>query len=455
MTRIGTFGLGATAALLLSACQPPELVLSGTRYDVDTPLSETLPADEVAGAATPLRLANGEAPPEGARAISLPAPQSVSSWPQRGLSPSHKLPHLALGTNLTPIWTADIGAGNDRRHRITADPVVEGGRIFTLDAESQVAAHSTSGQPLWAVDLTPPGERRGQASGGGLAIYGGKLFVSSGWGTVSALDPATGALLWRQKIESIGTAAPTVVGDLLYIVGRDNRGWAIRASDGKVIWTIDGERAPAGYVGGPGPVVDNRIAVLPFAGGQVVAVLRQSGVRSWSGIVGGQREVSAYATVIRDVGADPVLDGGKLYASNAAGKLAAIDAGRGDRIWTAQDGTMGTVLPVGGSLFMVSDANELVRLDAATGERIWGTPMPNFLKRKVFRRKAIHAHFGPILAGGRLIVASDDGVIRGYDPVSGALVGQVSVPGGAASNPIVVGGVLYVVTQKGKLMAFH
>jgi sugar lactone lactonase YvrE len=42
-----------------------------------------------------------------------------------------------------------------------------------------------------------------------------------------------------------------------------------------------------------------------------------------------------------------------------------------------------------------------------------------------------------------------------FDPASGALAGQVALPGGAASNPIVVGGTLYVVTANGKLNAFR
>ena len=68
---------------------------------------------------------------------------------------------------------------------------------------------------------------------------------------------------------------------------------------------------------------------------------------------------------------------------------------------------------------------------------------------------AVVAHFGPVLAGGRLIVASSDGLIRAFDPASGALAGSVELPGGAASAPAVAGGVLYVVTKDGKLRAFR
>ncbi|MGB5868915.1 MAG: PQQ-binding-like beta-propeller repeat protein, partial [Albidovulum sp.] len=81
--------------------------------------------------------------------------------------------------------------------------------------------------------------------------------------------------------------------------------------------------------------------------------------------------------------------------------------------------------------------------------------LPFFTKAKDKRRRAIYAHYGPILAGGRLIIASTDGLIRAFDPASGALVGQVELKGGAASAPVVAGGTLYVVSKSGQLLAFR
>lgn len=451
MARLGKLGLWVSAVALLAACQP-ETILPGERFDIDVPVADTLPEGESAGAAHILRSDKVKAA-DGARAISLASAVSVASWPQRGLSTERRLPHLALSSSPSLIWSAAIGDGNSRKYRITADPVSDGSRIFTLDAQSQVVAHSTGGARLWAADLTPPGET-GTQSGGGLVVHEGTVYATSGWGTVTALDAASGQVKWRQKIGAVGTAAPVVSGGLLYAVGRNNLAWAIRLADGKVVWTVQGQPARAGYLGGAGAAVDGRIAVLPFAGGQVTAVLKQSGVTLWNAVVGGDRG-TAYASLIRDVGADPVIDGGRVYVSNAAGKLAALDAGRGERIWTADEGTMGSVVPAGGSLFFVSDANELIRLDAATGQRVWGTPLPNYLKDKPKNRKAVHSHNGPLVAGGRVVIASDDGLLRFFDPASGALTHQLPLPGGAASNPIVVGGVLYVVSEKGQLLAFR
>jgi sugar lactone lactonase YvrE len=39
--------------------------------------------------------------------------------------------------------------------------------------------------------------------------------------------------------------------------------------------------------------------------------------------------------------------------------------------------------------------------------------------------------------------------------VSGALVGQIEIPSGAASAPVVAGNTLYVVSKNGQLLAFR
>ena len=116
---------------------------------------------------------------------------------------------------------------------------------------------------------------------------------------------------------------------------------------------------------------------------------------------------------------------------------------------------MNPPLVVGGSVFVVNDENRLVRLDAATGAEIWAVDMPYFLKTKAKKRKAIVPLFGPVLAGGRLVVASGDGELRLFNPVDGALIGGVEIPGGAATAPALAGGVLYVVSASGQLHAFR
>ncbi len=392
--------------------------------------------------------------PEGPRPIALPAPVVNAAWPQKAGAADHSPGHPALGRALAPLWRADIGEAAGRRHRITADPVVAGGRVFALDSQARVSAFSTAGAPLWSRGLTPPADRSGDASGGGLAAGDGRLFVTTGFGTLVALDAASGRELWSQDLDAAATGAPTVAGGIVYAVSRDSRGWAIDAGSGRILWEVSGLPSPAGVDGGAAPAVTERLALFPMNSGELVAALRGGGTRVWTAPVVGRRLGRAYGW-IDDITGDPVAVGDRIYAGNPSGRTVALDAASGERLWTAEEGAMSPPWVAGGSVFIVTDQNELVRLDAATGARIWGTPLPYFTSERPRRRKEVFAHYGPVLAGGRLVVASDDGLIRSFDPVSGALTGTTPLPGGASSNPVVAGRTLYVISQKGGLLAYR
>jgi outer membrane protein assembly factor BamB len=152
---------------------------------------------------------------------------------------------------------------------------------------------------------------------------------------------------------------------------------------------------------------------------------------------------------------DPVVQGGTIFAGNAAGRVYAVRASNGETIWSAPEASLGAVIVAGGSVFTISDENRLVRLDAATGARIWSVEMPFFTANKPRKHLGVVAHYGPVMAGGRIVVASGDGLLRLFDPASGAMVASAEIPGGAASAPALAGGMLYVVGGDGQLHAFR
>ena len=423
--------IAALGLSLLGACNEPDVILPGLREDVRAP--------EVLAPARPL---------------ALPAPRLNAEWSQRNGGPTHTISHPAL-TGLTQVFAVDIGAGDSRRARITADPVVANGAIYTLDAATRVTATATSGAPLWSVDLPVGLDNRSDASGGGLAVADGRVFVTSGFGELTALDARTGGTLWTQDLDAPGTSAPTVAGDLVYVSGRDSTGWAIEVGNGRVRWQTGGTPSVTAFGGGAGPAVSGDLAVMPFNSGEVVGVFPEGGLRRWATVVAGVRPGTA-AGIISDIGGDPVIADGRVYVGNVTGSTAAIDAFSGERLWTATEGAVGPVWPVGPALFLVNDLGQLIRLDSDSGAVVWRTQLPSTAPSGRFSRsRTVFAHYGPVLAGGRLIVASSDGQIRAFDPRSGALVGNAVLPGGAASGPAVAGGTLYVVTKSGQLVAFR
>jgi len=425
-------------ALAVSACDR-EFILEGERFPLRAPFAEDA----------------GEAPANRAAPINLPGTQVNAAWTHRLGTPNTRIEHPALGAALTQQWEAPIGQGDERRHRITAEPVAANGMIYTLDSRAQVTATNTSGATVWTRDLTPTATRSADgASGGGLALADGRLYVTSAFGSLTVMDAASGDVVWTKAFDAPVTAPPTIAGDRVYVVAADSTAWALETRDGKTDWQLPGTPSVSSMVGGAAPAVAGALVLLPTPAGELIAARRDTGMIEWRTNIAGTRLGVAYAQV-KDITGDPVISGNSVIIGNQSGRVMALDLNDGSRLWTAEEAAYGPVWPVGGSVFLMSDRNRLIRLDAATGEFIWGQPLPLHTTERERKRAEIYAHFGPLLAGGRLVVASSDGLIRSFDPTDGTLVDEVDLPDGAASGPIAVGGSLYVVSKSGSLLAYR
>lgn len=439
-TMRAMLALGALSMVV--ACAEPDTILPGQREDVRSVLQ--IQAEGDVSAVTENQ----------SRPITLPAQTNNANWPQAQGTPSLRITHPAAGPVQQIIWSANIGAGDSRKQRITATPVVSAGLIYTLDSGSNVTATGTNGARVWSADIRPVRDGEGEATGGGLAVEGDTLYVSLGYGSLVALDAASGAVKWRQQLDATGSGTPTVFGDLVYVTAGDDTGWAVQKDTGRVVWQISSVTSVNNVLGAPAPAVANDLVLFGFGSGEVQAAFRRGGLRRWDTSVVGQRAGRALSSV-NDVTAAPMIVGNTVYVGNQSGRILALDLGSGDRIWTAKEGAVDTLLVAGGSVFAISDLNELLRLDARDGSRIWSVPLPRFTKDKPRQQSQIYAHHGPVLAGGRLLVASGDGLLRSFNPVDGALIGSVEIPGGATTAPVVAGGVVYLVSSAGQLVALR
>jgi outer membrane protein assembly factor BamB len=434
--------LGLAVVLVLAGCERDDPILPGIREDI---------RDQQTG---PGFTPNEEASDVNDLPLVLPKAVVNAEWTQSIGSELTRNAHPALSKTPRLIWSASIGTGDGRKTRITADPVVALGQIYVMDAQSKVTALTTEGATVWSADLVPDNETGTEASGGGLAYGDGKIFVTSGFGLLTALDAQTGAVIWQQNMRATGTGSPAYMEGLVYAVSGDDVAWALDADTGRIQWQLSATPDLSNVLGGPTPVLSQKYVVFAYGAGEFQGAFRKGGLRLWDAQIAGQRPGFVSARV-GDITGGPVIVGDRIFTGSHSGRTVALNIANGKRLWTAKDGPLNRVWPAGNSIFMVTDRNELVRINAENGRRIWGKTLSFFKSTRPKRQSRIIAHHGPIIAGGQLIVASDDGFIHFYDPVTGAEAGTVALPGGASSNPVVAGGTLYVVTSNGKLLAFR
>ena len=99
-------------------------------------------------------------------------------------------------------WRSGIGESGGYRRKIPAQPVVAGGRVFTMDRDAVVARlrPARPAAALWRTETRAPKDRSTNV-GGGISVDGNTLYVATGRAEVLALDPATGAIRWRKTID--------------------------------------------------------------------------------------------------------------------------------------------------------------------------------------------------------------------------------------------------------------
>ena len=84
--------------------------------------------------------------------------------------------------------------------------------------------------------------------GGGTAYDSGKLFVSTGFGSVFALNAASGQQLWKADLQVPIVNAPVASGGRVLVSSEDNHFVALAQSDGRTLWDHQGISESAGIL---------------------------------------------------------------------------------------------------------------------------------------------------------------------------------------------------------------
>jgi outer membrane protein assembly factor BamB len=445
MTALRPFVVIAAAAAL-SACSTAAKVWP---FGDDKPAAETAPQDGRISILSFEQKLEADSALQG-RTPFVPAPVEVESWPEPGGPADNAPAHMAMSGEFKIEARRDVGAGSSDNARISSPPVIADGKVFVFDADQRISAYPVAGGGrVWSRDLSPRRGRDKNALGGGVAYDGGRVFVTSGYGFAAALDAATGQEVWRTDTQSPIHAAPTVAGGRLFVVSADSELIAIDAASGAIQWTHQAISEPARILSASSPAVKGDIVVAPFASGEVVALLAANGRRLWVDALTRSGRLTSLSA-INDIAGRPVALEGVVYAASHSGILAAIDQRTGQRIWARGMASTQTPWVAGDTLYAVTIDGELTALEKSSGQAFWVTQLRRFNDEE--DRKGRIAWTGPVLAGGKLVLASSRGEAVIVNPGTGAVEKTLEVGGPVYIAPIAAGGKVYLLTDEGKLV---
>jgi outer membrane protein assembly factor BamB len=401
--------------------------------------------------------------------VVLPAPYRNADWPEPGGYAANAMYHLEASGPLHAIWQQDTGKGSDDDSRLTAPPIVAEGHIYVLDASAHLYVFDAgSGKPLWDKNLAPPSPDEGfnwfglfgpgmsidptKGFGGGVAYEKGRIFVSTGFGSVFALDPATGRQYWKDDLGVPIVNAPDANGGRVFVSSQDNHFYALAEIDGRTLWDHQGITESAGILESTSAAVAGDYVVAPYTSGELFAIRVENGRPAWNDMLTRTGNVTALSE-LDDISGRPVIDREMVFAISHSGVMGAININTGDRVWSRDIGGIQTPWVAGDFLYVLTTDDLLLCLERKDGKVKWVHQLQRWKNMEDKEDPIVWS--GPVLVSDRLIVVSSDGYAMSISPYSGQLLGRVEIPDGTYIAPVVANGTLYLLTNSAQLVAMR
>ena len=363
------------------------------------------------------------------------------------------LGNLAFTRTPQRVWSSSIGTGGNSDRHLLSRPVSADGRVYTIDTTATVRAFALAdGSQLWSVDLTPD-EIDEPQFGGGVAVTGDKLYVTTGYGTVALLDSTTGKTVWTHDAKAVLRGAPAVSGGRVFVPTADGQLIALSTTDGAQLWTQSASAEPTTLLGTSVPMVSDDVIYMPYTAGELYALRVQNGRTLWQQSLAGTRHDGGALEQISDIRGSPALDSRRVYAVGNGGRMVAVDRRTGNLAWDADLGGADTPVIAGDLICVLQNQNTLVLLDRTDGRVRATYALPKFEDEE----KSKHPLYwsGPVVADGALWVVGSNGQLLGFDAASGTQIFNTDLPDAGWIAPVVVQRTMLVLTDDGRLTAYR
>ena len=385
-------------------------------------------------------------------AVTLPPAYINEAWAQPGGNASKSLGHVELSQGLKRVWTASVKGANPRA-RLAASPVMSDGRLYVVDTTARVTAFdANTGAQIWSNALEVKNDGKSSRYGGGVSATATNVFATNGVGDVASLAADTGALIWKKRPAGPLRGAPTLSNGNLYVMTQDNQIYALRQSDGEPQWNEAGPVAASGIFGVGAPAAAQGTVIAGYSSGELAAYRYENGRSLWSDTLS-RTAMSTSVSTLTDIDADPVIDRGRVFALGKGGRMASYELVSGQRIWEINIAGISTPVAVGEWVFVMTDEAKLLCVARSSGKVRWISKLQRFKNEK--KKKGPISWYGPVLAGGRLIVANSHGAIWSISPEEGAATEVFDVKNDVSLAPIVANNTLYILDDSGRISAFR
>jgi outer membrane protein assembly factor BamB len=250
------------------------------------------------------------------------------------------------------VWKTQIGNERPGKHRkgtgSNPSPTTDGQHVFVYYKSGDLACLDFDGKIVWHLNLQDEfGADTLWWDLGTSPVLTDKLLVvaciHSGPSYLLGVEKGTGKVAWKQdrnldapneSLQTYSTPIPAEVAgrSVLVVLGADHV-TGHDAASGEELWRVGGLN-PEGqgfFRSIASPVVDEGIAVAPYARGRTLTAIRLGG----SGDVTRSHVAWSKDGLSADVPTPAALDG-RIYVCTDRGEVACLDIRSGDELWKIQ-----------------------------------------------------------------------------------------------------------------------
>lgn len=336
-----------------------------------------------------------------------------------------------LAPSYRESWS--VSPFNDGEHTAAkSSPLVDGSVVYAASDMGEVAAFDQSGRRIW--HLSVPDSARGFHST--PVIVGDTLYIGDYLGELFAIERHSGKVLWVKDLGDAIGASPLFHDGFLYIVVESelSDGYLVKldAVRGKLAWST----TSLGAQSHSSPVMNTQGTEIYVGAnnGQIFAFDTRAGRLLWKIQTEGAIQ-----------GAGLYADG-RLFYTNRAGELLAVEASSGRQLWraTLESWSMSSPALITENYIAVADERKLYIYTFA-GERIYSWPLEENFQRS--SPLVVHEQ-----GGNSIVMACKGRYLCAFDAQS--FQGRIlaTLPAAASSVPALAGDQLYITLDHGPLL---
>ncbi|MFP4137655.1 MAG: outer membrane protein assembly factor BamB [Halomonas sp.] len=349
-------------------------------------------------------------------------------------NPPAELTDFEPDVELESLWREGAGDGLGRATYPIA-PARDGDALFAADYRGELFAFDADdGSARWEVELEAP-------VSSALTAVAGDIYLGTRDGEVLAVDQGDGEVRWRARVPSEVLAAPQPNQQLLVVQSIDGTITALDRTSGEERWSYQANLPSLTLRGTGTPTTIDPVTFAGFANGRLVTLDNRNGQPLWERRIAMAEGRSDIERLV-DIAAQPVLTpDGRLFVTSYNGRLVALQATRGEPLWTKELSSFSTPVVVGNRLYVVEESGRILALDADSGDEEW--------RSDVLRGRQPTA---PAYADGQLVFGDFDGYLHLIDASSGEVSARERIDGsGIGVRPVTEDNRIHVLANDGSL----